>query len=260
MQIAADVTETQANQPVSRARIPLIDALRGVAIGLMVVYHTCWDLYYLGLIEANVIEDPVWITFQRSIVVLFLSLVGAGLVLSHGDGVRWPAFWRRFAIIAGASLIVTIGTAVQFPEYFVYFGILQAIALFSLMAVPFLNRAPMMLVLVAALVIFPPMMWHLPVMQEKWLSWIGFWPSPPMTTDIVPVFPWFGVVLLGVAATRWLMGSPAWDWIAGRRLTGVVGQGLRFIGRWSLLIYLVHQPVIFGVTSVIAGWVRLAVG
>jgi uncharacterized membrane protein len=232
--------------------VPLIDALRGVAIIAMVVYHTCWDLYYLALIDANVIEDALWITFQRSIVVLFLLLVGAGLVLAHGDGIRWPAFWKRFRIIAGAAVLTTIGTAIVFPDYFVFFGILHAIALFSLMGLWFLDKPPAMTVLVAALIIFPPMVWQHPVMTLKTLGWIGFWPSPPETTDIVPVFPWFGVVLLGIAATRLLRPSPAWPWITGLRLDGIPGRSLRFLGRWSLLIYLLHQPVIFGITSWIA--------
>lgn len=218
----------------------------------MVVYHTCWDLYYEGLITANVIEDPLWITFQRSIVVLFLLLVGAGLVLAHGDGIRWPAFWRRFRIIAGAAILTTIGTAIVFPDYFVFFGILHAIALFSPMGLWFLDKPPAMTVLVAALIIFPPMVWQHPVMTLKTLGWIGFWPSPPETTDIVPVFPWFGVVLLGIAGTRLLRDSSAWPWIAGRRVDGIVGKSLRFLGRWSLLIYLLHQPVIFGLISWIA--------
>jgi uncharacterized membrane protein len=244
--------EVSEKSAVSRQRIALVDALRGVAIVAMVVYHACWDLYYLGLIDTNVIEDPAWLTFQRSIVVLFLLLVGTGLVLGHGDGIRWPAFWRRFRIIAGAAMLTTIGTAIVFPDYFVFFGILHAIALFSLMGLWFLDKPLPMIGLVAALVIFPTMVWQHPVMTLKTLGWIGFWPSPPETTDIVPIFPWFGVVLLGILGTRLLRASPAWDWLSTRRLAGPAGVSLRFLGRWSLLIYLLHQPVIFGITSWIA--------
>ncbi|HQZ11928.1 MAG TPA: heparan-alpha-glucosaminide N-acetyltransferase [Devosia sp.] len=246
------MTEATENTAVSRQRIPLVDALRGVAIVAMVVYHTCWDLYYTGIINTNVIEDPAWLTFQRSIVVLFLLLVGAGLVLGHGAGIRWPAFWRRFRIVAGAALLTTVGTAIVFPDYFVYFGILHAIALFSLMGLWFLDKPPALVGLVAALSIFPTMVWQHPVMASKALSWIGFWPYPPETTDIVPVFPWFGVVLLGILGTRLLRASLVWDWVARQRLAGPVGVSLRFLGRWSLLIYLLHQPVIFGLVNWIA--------
>lgn len=246
------MTERPEKPEVSRQRIPLFDALRGVAIVAMVVFHTCWDLYYLGLIDTNVIEDPAWLTLQRSIVTLFLLLVGAGLVLAHGDGIRWPAFWRRFRIVAGAALLTTIGTAIVFPDYFVFFGILHAIALFSLMGLWFLDKPLPMIGLAAALALFPTMVWQHPVMTWKTLSWIGFWPSPPETTDIVPIFPWFGVVLLGILGTRLLRDSPIWGWIAGRPLAGPLGVSLRFMGRWSLLIYLLHQPLIFGLTSWLA--------
>jgi uncharacterized membrane protein len=84
-------------------------------------------------------------------------------------------------------------------------------------------------------------------MYTRELSWIGFWPLPPPTTDIVPFFPWFGVVLVGIAATGLGRASAAWNAVAGLRLDGPAGRSLRWLGRWSLLVYLFHQPLIYGV-------------
>ena len=60
-------------------------------------------------------------------------------MLGHGGGIRWPAFWRRWAFLVVAALLTTAGTYWMFPDYFVFFGVLHAIALFSLMALPFLS-------------------------------------------------------------------------------------------------------------------------
>jgi uncharacterized membrane protein len=235
----------------SRHRLATIDAARGLAIVAMVVFHVAWDLYYLGFIDIDVSNEPFWVVFQRAIVSTFLFLVGVGLALAHGDGIRWRSFWRRFAILAGAALLTTAGTAIVFPEYFVYFGVLHAIALFSLLGLAFV-RAPLWVVALAIVAVMaPPALFQHPVMSEKIWSWIGFWPSPPLTTDIVPIFPWFGLVLIGVFLTRVLVGSRVWARVAAARLDGVFGRALRFMGRWSLVIYLVHQPLIYGALQLI---------
>ena len=86
-------------------------------------------------------------------------------------------FWRREAILVAAAIAVSIGTYIAFGEYFAFFGVLHAIALFSLLALPFL-RAPLWLVaLVAAAVIVAPFLWTDPAFINPWLAWIGFWPD-----------------------------------------------------------------------------------
>lgn len=229
-----------------RARYQAIDLARGLAIIAMVVFHFAWDLYYFGLSPVDVTSDPAWEVFQKLILSSFLLLVGAGLELAHGNGIRWRSFWRRFAVVLIAALLVTAGTYWMFPDYFVYFGVLHAIALFSLLALPFAGRRLPLVLGVALAVIAVSFVWTSPDFEARWLAWIGFWPVPPPTTDIVPVFPWFGVVLLGVAGTRWLIQSGLFDRLRNWRSRGLAVRALAFLGRWSLPVYLLHQPVLIG--------------
>src|SRR5690606_30434682 len=93
------VTEISAAK---RPRLPVIDIARGVAIVAMVIYHLSWDLSLYGFIPVDVGYDPGWVFFARSILFSFMFLVGVGLVLGHGDGMRWKRFWRRWLfLVAG---------------------------------------------------------------------------------------------------------------------------------------------------------------
>lgn len=233
-------------------RVHFVDAARGVAIVAMVVFHIAWDLYYFGFSTIDVTSVTGWVVFQKSIVTAFLFLVGVSLVLAHGAAIRWSSFWFRFTLVFGAALLTTVGTYIALPEYFVYFGILHAIAAFSLIGLPFVRLPGAVAVAAAAVFLVSPVyIPSHPAMIARELSWIGFWPLPPPTTDIVPFFPWFGVVLLGIATATLLVRSPLWPRIGGIRLDGIAGRTLRFMGRWSLLIYLVHQPLLFGAMNLV---------
>ncbi|UXN73952.1 DUF1624 domain-containing protein [Devosia sp. A8/3-2] len=148
----------------------------------MIAYHLCWDLSYFRFIAADVGYDPQWVVIARTILSVFLFLVGVGLVLGHGRTIRWRAFWKRWVFVAAGALIITIATWFAFPDSFVYFGVLHAIALFSLMALPFL-RAPLWLVgPVAIAVIGAHFAYADPLFNAKTRSVLGFWtvPPPPM--------------------------------------------------------------------------------
>jgi uncharacterized membrane protein len=234
------------------ARIPLLDVARGVALVAMAVYHFTWDLGFFGFTAIQAGVDPGWRLFAKLIAGSFLFLVGVGLVLAHGRGIRWPAFWRRFGILVLAAGGITLATWYAMPEAFIYFGILHCIALSSLLALPFL-RAPLAVVLAAAALAFVlPALGPFSLFSHPGWLWLGLSPNVPMTNDYEPILPWIGAVLLGVAAARLAVAR---GWAA--RLAQVaapdpVTRGLAFAGRHSLLVYLAHQPVLFGAVALAA--------
>jgi uncharacterized membrane protein len=237
-----------SEEPALRPRFAIIDIARGVAIIAMVAYHFCWDLSYFRFIAVDVGYDPAWVVLARSILAVFLFLAGVSLVLGHGAGIRWRSFWRRWLFVLAGTLVITLATWFAFPQSFVYFGVLHAIALFSLLGLAFVRTPLWLAISVAAAVIALPFFYSDPLFNEKAWSWLGFWQVPPPTNDLVPVFPWFGAVLLGIVAARLVLASDL-----AARLAAIVPSGgllrlLAFLGRWSLLIYLIHQPILLGLT------------
>lgn len=227
----------------SRGRIDLLDAARGIALLAMLVYHFTWDLEFFGYLPAGTAYEGGWRLFARGIATSFLFLVGIGLVLAHAPGVRWRPFLKRLAQIAAGAAAVTVATLFISPESFVFFGILHQIALASLIGLLFLRLPTVLVALAGLLVIALPNLWTSPAMDPRWLAWIGFSANEPFSNDLVPIFPWTGVVLIGMAAGRWASAAGLWDRLRPIRIERAPATGLTWIGRHSLAFYLIHQPV-----------------
>lgn len=227
----------------SRPRLPVIDAARGVAILAMIVFHGAWDIDMLGLAELDVGGSPYWRIFARSIAASFLVLVGVGLALAHANGIRWNSFGRRLAMVAGGAALVSLGTWYAFPDAFVYFGILHIIAVASILALPFVLLPAWLTLAAAVAALAIPFLPGIPRIEGPWFWWLGMADGFRRSVDYIPVLPWIAAVLAGIAVTK----------AAGRRIErldwqprGRAGRALVTAGRWSLPIYLVHQPVLFG--------------
>ena len=227
------------------ARIGGLDALRGIAIVAMVVYHFCFDLRFFRLTRWDFEHDPLWLTARAAILSSFLLIAGISAALARRDphaDARWP---RHVAMIGGAAALVTAASLMMFPRSFIWFGVLHAIAVSLIVAQPLTGR-PRAAALAGVVVIVAGLTLSSPLFDNRSLGWLGFMTHKPVTEDYVPMFPWTGVLLLGIAAghalvhNRFALLSPL----------GRAPRALRFLGRHSLAVYLVHQPLLLGALEV----------
>ena len=245
------MTDVPGSRTLSRAW--WLDAARGLAVVAMVAYHLAWDLSHFGVIVTDVVADPAWRLFAKAIAASFLLIAGLSLAFATREGVRWPAVLRRIGIISAAALAVTVVTYVSFPDRFIFFGILHAIAVSSLIALA-LRRLPAGVVaLCGVVVLLLPRFVQSELFDASGLVWLGLGTTVPLTNDFEPVFPWTGWMLLGLALGRSGL-LPASSKDPGRTSLLVLA------GRWSLVIYLVHQPILFTLVGQMAGrgWLPLA--
>lgn len=220
--------------------IPL-DLARTLALVCMVIFHFTFDLALFGFIDPGTMSQPFWYYFARMIAGSFLFLSGVSLWLAHGQGIRWPAFWSRFAKLAAAAALVTLASIWLVPGGPIWFGILHAIAAASLLGLIAL-RLPWPVTLAVAAVIFAAA-WgpRFPAFDPIWLVWTGLAESRPMMGDYVPLVPWAAPALAGIAVAKALR-IDLWP---GRAPSRAVHR-LTFPGRHSLIIYLIHQPILIG--------------
>ncbi|WP_019995165.1 DUF1624 domain-containing protein [Aureimonas ureilytica] len=235
-----------------RGRIELLDVARGVALLAMLVYHFTWDLEFFGYLPAGFAQVGGWKLFARCIASSFLILVGVSLVLAHARAIRWPSFRKRFLQIGAGALAISIATFWLTPQGFVFFGILHLIALGSLLGLAFLTLPFWATATSAAVVIGLPSLFTTALTDSRWLAWIGFSEHPPLSNDFVPLFPWFGAILIGIALAQLFDRIGAWPRLARLNDPLKALWPLSTLGRHSLLFYLLHQPISFGLVALAA--------
>lgn len=249
--MAADLRPTS----VRSQRVQLVDVSRGLAIAGVVLFHVVWDLEFTGLIS-GIAYHPAWLAFGRLLAGTFMFLVGVALVLAHGQGLNAKVFAKRLAVIALAAVIISIVTWFVFPQSFIFFGILHAITIASLIGIAFL-WLPKGLTFIAGIgFLVLPYFAASDFFNQRALAWIGLFTEPPPSNDFVPVFPWAGITLLGIVAAKMVFGDKGTD---RKRLDlgeGPLTEALVWMGRNSLAIYLVHQPVLLGIIFSTASLLR----
>jgi uncharacterized membrane protein len=237
-------------------RFDSLDALRGLAIVWMTLFHFSFDLNHFGYLKQDFYADPFW-TWQRSAIVsLFLFTAGLGQAVAVQQGQSWARFWRRWALVAGGALLVTAGSYAMYPRSFIYFGVLHGMAV-MLLIVRLTASWGRWLWLLGALAIALKFIapwghaaWpELDFLNQRAFNWLGLISRKPVTEDYVPLIPWLGVMWWGMAAGNWAFRRrPHWFALA----TGAAGRPLAWLGRWSLSYYLLHQPVLIGLLMAVA--------
>ncbi len=234
-----------------------VDALRGVAIVMMVIYHLLWSLWFVRALPNIVLYAGFWKYFQRTTASLFIVLVGISLGISYNrvlkrrgntDGL-WRKFLRRGAVIFGLGVIINIVTQLA-QTGFVDFGVLHLIGFSVAFAYPFLRFRWLNLALYVVFFIVGGYVENIRV-DTRWLVWLGLVPERYGPVDFFPIFPWFGVVLLGVFIGHLLYDGNRRHFALPNLSGWLPFNLLEFLGRHSLFIYLVHQPLIFAALLVL---------
>lgn len=229
-----------------------IDFLRGIAIIMMIIFHLLFDINYFGS-QSYEMYSGFWLYFARASATLFLLLVGVSLTLSYsrarlkGTGAKlYPKYIGRGLKIFSWGIIITAMTWVFLREGFIIFGVLHFIGVAVILVYPFLGLRHLNLLFGVIFISFGLYLKNFSF-DFPWLLWLGFMPEGLYTLDYFPVFPWLGVVLLGL----WLGNLGYENYERKFSLPEISGHFpvrlFSALGRNSLLIYLAHQPLLIAV-------------
>jgi uncharacterized membrane protein len=248
---------TKLGPTVQAARLLPLDLCRTAALLGMIVYHFTFDLQMFGLIAAGTAGSGWLYGLARIVAGSFLVFAGISLWLAHGQGFRRGAFVRRWLRVAGAAMLVTLATRLAVPDYYVFFGILHCMAACSLIGLLFLRLPAILTMLAAAAAMAAPGALAGPMFDAPLLRFLGLHTVPAQAVDFVPLLPWLGPFLAGLALARVAdrAGLMAWAKRWSAQAPALLHR-LAWPGRHTLAIYLLHQPVPFAVLWVWVVWLR----
>jgi len=222
----------------SDGRIDIIDAWRGIALWLMLIYHLLFDFVMFGWMSWETLFSVPLFILERVIAWSFILCCGIGCVFSR-------RLWKRVLYCAGAGLLVVAASFVVDAP--ILFGVLQFLSACMILWALFGKwlqrlRHPLFLVLWLALYFITKYWTESTSVGSHWLFWLGFKYEGFESYDYFPVLPYVFLFLAGT----WLG-----IWVKEHRERPVFERKAPFVltvpGRHTLLIYLLHQPVLYGV-------------
>ena len=227
-----------------KRRFDLLDAWRSLAILLMLVYHFLYDLYIVGVLTgAQLFCGPLNI-MQKFICCSFILLAGASARFSRSN-------LRHSLFVLAAGVVVEIGAAVG--GQVIRFGILMfmgtAMLLYHFLD-GYLRKLPPLLLAMGSGILFFLTDWWLAQVSVSvgWLYPLGLTGPNFFSADYFPLMPWFFLFLIGT-----VLGGYCLERHDRRLLTVQLPALLTWPGRHSLIIYVLHQPVLYGISYLIWG-------
>ncbi len=222
-----------------------LDVIRGIAVIAMIIFHFAFDLSYFGLISTDTMLRPNWIIFQKLIAGTFIFISGVSLHLCHGSRISWRQVKNRMLLIGGSAFVISITTIFAFGEFWIKFGILHCILVCSMLSLFIVNRSTGFILFVTiALGLFISLV-QTPVDLPIAFQWLIETNFRHYSVDYSPVIPWIFIFICGILVSKlslelnWSMpkyGTPL------RSSTVIIS--LAFLGQRSLILYLVHQPIL----------------
>ncbi|HHX70144.1 MAG: heparan-alpha-glucosaminide N-acetyltransferase [Miniphocaeibacter sp.] len=238
-----------------KERYNSIDFIRGFAIINMVIYHLCYDLVYIFGESISWFPSKYSSIWQNLIAMTFIVTSG----ISYNFGKKHS---RKFTVLLICAAILSVFTVIFMKDQFIAFGIIHffAFATLILLAIdpilkkinPFIGIVLFILLFIATKPITSGYInlfftkYYLPekLYNLKFLFWLGFPSSNFTSADYFPILPWIFLFIVGFYIGRLIVTKK--PIMKKKRYNPIC-----IIGRHSLFIYMVHQPIIYLILSYI---------
>jgi len=221
-----------------------IDSLRAIAILMMITFHVLFLLNDSTIYDINV-HSGFWWWFARVTAGTFIFVVGISLSISFSKSPQIRRFLLRGLKLFALGLAVTLITWTTLKDKYVLFGILHFIGITIIIGYFFI-RFRFLILALGAVCIVAGVYLHGLRFSFGWLLWLGLLPKGYFPADYFPLLPWLGIAFLGIFSGKLLYPN------GNRRFKikefyNPVTRPLCFLGRHSLVIYVIQWPIVMGI-------------
>lgn len=242
---------------IKKDRYTVIDVLRGISVICMIIYHAAWDLVNVHSVEIAWFTSAFGSAFQAYIRWSFIIISGFSLFLGKRK-------IKRGLTVLLSSLAVTGVTVFVTPQSAIKYGVLTFLGVAMLVGALFEKLTLKIHPLVGIAVSFLLFLfffnaeigtvglfgYKLPLpntlFANEFTAFLGFPYREFHSSDYVPLIPW---IFLYFSGSFLFLIFKRYGLL--RMLSGVSVKSLEWVGRNALPIYLIHQPLIYGVMFLI---------
>ena len=230
-----------------KSRIWELDALRGVCILCVIVVHFLFDLSFFGGLSLTL---PAWYVFlQEYGGAIFVVLSGVCVTLGSKSV-------RRGLIVFACGMLITAVTYGMYRlgmsgmDVVVKFGVLHLLGVCMLVYPAFKKLPPAMLTVLGLVIAITGYAIRGIIVPQHWLFPLGLTYEGFTSSDYFPLFPQLGYFLIGAAIGKTAYREKRTLLPGSFQKTGIA-RFFCWCGRQSLFIYLLHQPVVYGLLELV---------
>ena len=233
-------------------RYSMLDIIRGFTLLSMITYHAMWDMVYIAGKRVEWYQSDLGYLWQQSICWVFILLSGFCWSLGKQK-------WKRGLMVSVAGALITMVTMIAMPENQVVFGVLTLLGACMLLMIPLdsiLRKIHPVAGIIGSFLLFgvcrninmgqlgfeswklvnlPPGLY-----RDLFTTFLGMPTADFVSTDYFSLFPWIFLFMAGYFIYHEMNRKKLLSRLECREI-----PGLAWIGKHSLEIYLLHQPVIY---------------
>lgn len=230
-------------------RFEELDLLRGIGVILMIIFHFAFDLDFFKIAQIDT-HRGLWLAMARIIQFIFIGTTGITLAITaERDGVKKEWYRRRCTQalkLFVLALVITLITKLLTGDLTITFGILHFYGAAIILALPLMKLKIWNALIGAWIFVVSPSITLLQS-DNPLLIPLGITRPDYTALDYFPLLPWFGLFLIGVAAGGYLYKNNMRRFDVSFGLPNPLKIFLKSVGRKSLILYLIHQPILLGI-------------
>jgi uncharacterized membrane protein len=228
-----------------------IDFIRGFAIIIMIIFHILYDLNFFLITDFR-LYSGILLYLARLSAAIFVLIAGISLSISYSrvknrlkSNEIVFKFLKRGCKTIFLGIIISVITWFYIPRGFVVFGILHFIGISIILSLIFISYR-LLNIIFGIIIIFLGLYLRTFTFDFNFLIPLGFIPNNFWTIDYFPLLPWFGLILFGISIGNIIYPNKKRKFEIMDRTKNMIIKSFCFLGRNSLLIYFIHQPIIIG--------------